>query len=169
MPMISTHQNTTLPSPRANGNYQGHYDMPLSSHNYHQQRAMQHSILNFSMNQHHLATPPMKTPPPAHFQPRPPEMPDRVRIPSSQIPTPTNGALPPPSNHGGIIRAPTVAVRPHCPWCQQVANWEQTARALSEEWKKIKGMMENAKFNADKLRDHGCPPPPPHGCPPPQP
>ena len=156
LPIISSHQNTSMQPPRATGSYQGQYDTLPLTHNIQQQRAAQHSILNFSTNQHHLTNAQMKTPPPAHIQQRPETYNHQLRTP-----TPTSGVPPPPSNHGGVIRSPTVAARPHCPWCQQVANWEQIAKALGEEWKKIKGLMDNAKYNAEKLREHGCPPPPP--------
>ena len=106
-----------------------------------------------------------RQPPPAHHHQKPTEKPARLGGPTPRAPTPAKNH-PPPSNHGGIIRGPTIPVRPHCPWCQQVAHWEHIARMADTQAKEIKNISASARYHAEKLREHGCPPPPPP--PPPQ-
>ena len=101
-----------------------------------------------------------RSPPPAHRHSKQSEIPGRMSGPLPRTPTPSI-AIPPNSNHGGIIRAPTVPMRPHCPWCQQVAQWEHHARMTAHQAKEMTDISKSAKYHAEKLRDHGCPPPPP--------
>ena len=118
---------------------------------------------NYSLErnqQNQFTRPTERTPPPAHRHAKSTDLPERMPEPGPRVPNPSN-SFPPPSNHGGPIRAPTIPVRPHCPWCQQVAQWEHHARMAATQAKEMSDISKMAKYHAEKLRDHGCPPPPP--------